>query len=141
MQKFPIDKEWFHQKLGERGYSVRRFAAAMEMDAAALSRMLSGQRNMSAEEQDKIARLLRLSLTDIAEHRGQGRKGFEEVGQAGYEAEMPKPSRSAAKSSVGKGRSGRHPIFGCMQGTMNIPNDLDLTAPADPDWAKVYDDE
>jgi len=33
------------------------------------------------------------------------------------------------------------PIFGCMKGTMTIPSDLDLTAPADPDWGKVYDDE
>jgi hypothetical protein len=33
------------------------------------------------------------------------------------------------------------PIFGCMKGTMTIPVDLDLTAPADPDWGKVYEDE
>ncbi len=33
------------------------------------------------------------------------------------------------------------PIFGCMKGTMTIPSDLDLTAPADPDWGKVYEDE
>ena len=32
------------------------------------------------------------------------------------------------------------PIFGCMKGTMTIPPDLDLTAPADPDWGKVYQD-
>jgi hypothetical protein len=31
------------------------------------------------------------------------------------------------------------PIFGCMKGTMTIPPDLDLTAPADPDWGKVYE--
>lgn len=34
----------------------------------------------------------------------------------------------------------RDPIFGCMKGTMTIPPDLDLTAPADPDWSKVYQD-
>jgi hypothetical protein len=32
------------------------------------------------------------------------------------------------------------PIFGCMKGTMTIPADLDLTAPADPEWGKVYED-
>lgn len=32
------------------------------------------------------------------------------------------------------------PIFGCMKGTMTIPPDLDLTAPVDPEWAKVYED-
>lgn len=34
----------------------------------------------------------------------------------------------------------RDPIFGCMKGTMTIPADLDLTAPADPEWGKVYED-
>ena len=32
------------------------------------------------------------------------------------------------------------PIFGCMKGTMTIPPDLDLTAPTDPEWGKVYED-
>ncbi len=32
------------------------------------------------------------------------------------------------------------PIFGCMRGTMRIPADLDLTAPVDRDWGKVYED-
>jgi hypothetical protein len=32
------------------------------------------------------------------------------------------------------------PIFGCMKGTMTIPADLDLTAPADPEWARAYQD-
>ncbi len=31
--------------------------------------------------------------------------------------------------------TGRHPVFGCMKGTMTIRADLDLTDPADPDWA------
>ena len=32
------------------------------------------------------------------------------------------------------------PIFGCMKGTMIIPPDLDLTAPVDIEWGKVYED-
>lgn len=35
----------------------------------------------------------------------------------------------------------RDPIFGCMKGTMTIPADLDLTAPADPEWGKVYEND
>ena len=31
------------------------------------------------------------------------------------------------------------PIFGCMKGTMTIPNGLDLTAPVDLDWGRVYE--
>jgi len=30
----------------------------------------------------------------------------------------------------------RHPMFGCMKGLITIPDDLDLTEPADPDWGK-----
>ena len=33
----------------------------------------------------------------------------------------------------------RHPIFGCMKGTLTIIPDVDLTEPADPDWGKVYE--
>ena len=31
----------------------------------------------------------------------------------------------------------RHPIFGCMKGLITIPDDLDLTEPADPDWGDI----
>jgi hypothetical protein len=31
-------------------------------------------------------------------------------------------------------QSGQHPLFGCMEGLITIPDDIDLTAPADPDW-------
>jgi hypothetical protein len=33
----------------------------------------------------------------------------------------------------------RHPIFGCMKGTLTLRPDVDLTEPADPEWGKVYD--
>lgn len=32
-------------------------------------------------------------------------------------------------------------IFGCMKGTLTILPGVDLTAPADPDWGKVYEGE
>lgn len=35
----------------------------------------------------------------------------------------------------------RHPIFGFMKGTISVMPGVDLTAPADPDWGKVYEDE
>lgn len=31
----------------------------------------------------------------------------------------------------------RHPIFGLMKGTVTLRADVDLTAPADPDWAAL----
>ena len=33
------------------------------------------------------------------------------------------------------------PLFGCMKGTTNISEGIDLTEPADPDWGKVYDEQ
>lgn len=33
----------------------------------------------------------------------------------------------------------RHPIFGALKGSVYIPEGVDLTEPADPDWGKVYE--
>jgi len=35
----------------------------------------------------------------------------------------------------------RHPVFGCMKGTVTIPDDVDLTEPADPDWARLIEEK
>ena len=32
---------------------------------------------------------------------------------------------------------GRHPIFGCMKGTVTMVPDFDPTAPADPEWGAL----
>lgn len=37
---------------------------------------------------------------------------------------------ASSKSSVG----GKHPLFGCLKGTVTYAGDLDLTSPADPAW-------
>jgi hypothetical protein len=34
-------------------------------------------------------------------------------------------------------KPGRHPLFGCMKGTVHIPEGVDLTSPADPEWANI----
>ncbi len=35
----------------------------------------------------------------------------------------------------------KNPIFGCMKGTVTIPENVDLTEPADPNWARIVDEE
>ena len=35
---------------------------------------------------------------------------------------------------------GEDPLFGCMAGTLTLLPDYDYTAPAHPEWGKVYDD-
>ena len=36
-------------------------------------------------------------------------------------------------------KSGQHPIFGALKGSVFIPEGVDLTEPADPDWGRVYE--
>jgi hypothetical protein len=60
-------------------------------------------------------------LTFVADEQS---KGFEEMEQA---------------KLIGAGK--RHPLFGSMKGTSIIASGVDLTEPADPSWAKVYDDD
>ena len=52
------------------------------------------------------------------------------------------PTGSSPRGGTGsKGAArGRHPILGCMKGTLTILPGVDLTAPADSDWGKVYED-
>jgi len=52
---------------------------------------------------------------------------------------MFKKVPGAAKAKTGRGREGEHPLFGALKGTLTIPADLDLTQPADPEWADHLD--
>jgi hypothetical protein len=36
-------------------------------------------------------------------------------------------------------KAGHHPMFGALKGSVYIPEGVDLTEPADPDWGKVYE--
>jgi hypothetical protein len=36
-------------------------------------------------------------------------------------------------------KTGQHPIIGALRGSVYIPEGVDLTEPADPDWGKVYE--
>lgn len=36
-------------------------------------------------------------------------------------------------------KAGRHPLFGALKGLIRVPQGVDLTEPADPDWGKVYE--
>ncbi|HEX3179777.1 MAG TPA: hypothetical protein VHR44_00725 [Beijerinckiaceae bacterium] len=45
------------------------------------------------------------------------------------------PNHNDGDSAAGPGGEPQaHPIVGCMKGTVRIPEGVDLTAPADPDW-------
>jgi transcriptional regulator with XRE-family HTH domain len=155
-----IDTAWFHQRLDARSQSVRGLARYLNIDASAASRMLRGERKMSAYEQDQVAAFLGVTIEEVALHRRGELLGFSERKQADYAADVqPSPEVSSAKMfteadviySDGKqwmeGDEGElielHPIFGCMKGTMTVMPGVDLTAPMDWDeeWGeKLYNE-
>jgi len=151
-----IDTQWFLKQLALSGKSQSGLARALGLDKSAVSRLLKGERKMSADEQDEIAAFLSVALNEVAVHRRSKPSGFSEEKQAAYQPD-PKPDRPQVEMFSESDiifKDGKrwmemedgvllelHPAFGCMKGTMTIPDDLDLTAPVDPDWGKVYDDD
>lgn len=65
-----IDKDWFMQQLQDQKKSVRGMARFMDLDASAVSRMLSGERRMKTEEAAQIARFLGSPLKEVLSHAG-----------------------------------------------------------------------
>ncbi len=157
-----IDSAWFYEKLSQRDASLRDMARFMGLDPSAVSRMLSGERKMSAEEQDQIADYLAVPLEEVAAHRRGDATGFAENKQAGYESggtgpvlpEEP-PVKMFTEDDVIYKDGKRwmeledgtlievHPAWGCMKGTLTIMPGVDLTAPMDWDeeWGeKLYNE-
>jgi transcriptional regulator with XRE-family HTH domain len=137
MQQF--DTEWFLRQLNLAGKNQSDLARSLEIDRSAVSRLLKGERKMSAEEQDHLADFLGVTIEEIAAHRRGVGRGFEDKKQTKYIGKALEGTKPKQPSTADGAFD--DPIFGCMKGTMTIPPDLDLTAPADPDWGKVYTDE
>jgi hypothetical protein len=47
--------------------------------------------------------------------------------------------QSVAETAKPQTKAGVHPIIGALKGSVFIPEGVDLTEPADPDWGKVYE--
>jgi hypothetical protein len=65
-----VDKAWFADRLAMRKISQRKLAGMMDMDASAMSLMLSGKRKMSAQEAGEVAKLLGVSVEEVMRHAG-----------------------------------------------------------------------
>ncbi|WFU07595.1 helix-turn-helix transcriptional regulator [Rhizobium sp. CB3090] len=139
-RKSSIDRDWFYQKLTSRGETISGLGRFLNIDKSAASRMLAGERKMSAEEQDLIAQFLGVSIVDIAAHRTISQQGFKEMKQPDFTyGHMSSPDMEAGRPAASDEKA--HPIFGCMKGTMTIAADLDLTAPIDVEWSdKLYNE-
>lgn len=65
-----VDTQWFRDKLAARHMSQRGLARAMGLDAAAVSLMLRGKRQMKLQEAAEVARLMGVPAEDILQHAG-----------------------------------------------------------------------
>lgn len=65
-----MDTKWFRDRLADRGMSQRALARHMGLDAAAVSLMLRGRREMKLTEAAEVARLLGVPAEDVIEAAG-----------------------------------------------------------------------
>ena len=65
-----FDRQWFEEKLAERGLNPRVLAAAAGMGEAEIVLVFKDQRELSAEEVGIFADLLGVPPTQIAHHAG-----------------------------------------------------------------------
>ncbi|MET3612072.1 transcriptional regulator with XRE-family HTH domain [Rhizobium aquaticum] len=139
-----IDSEWFYRQLEKDGRSLRAMARALGLDPSAVSRMLKGERKMSADEQDGIAGYLGVSINEVAARRRGEAVGFAEKGQEAFVMD----DRASSQMGIDSNQPGREEqmsyyerVRARMKGTVTIPPGVDVTEPADPEWGRVYDDD
>ncbi|MDG4881815.1 helix-turn-helix transcriptional regulator [Mesorhizobium sp. WSM4884] len=140
-----VDKTWFVNKMKERNLTVRSMAGRMGMHYSALSRTLSGERRMQVDEIRKIAEIFDQPVSEILVHLGSSGAPVDAKPRAAQESRpgfaeghMDFNDTDANEDYIVP-PPGADPLFGCMAGTLKLLPDVDYTAPADPDWGKVYD--
>ena len=70
MAKLNIHGDWFRTKLTEKRRSQRQLARHLELDPAAITLMLRGERRMQLEEARSIAAFLGEPVTDVLRAAG-----------------------------------------------------------------------
>ena len=126
-----LDRKWFFSALERRRQSLRKLAKHMGLDPSAVSRIVSGDRQLKAHEQDQIAAFLGVSPEEVSAHRtgarasGAAEGGLGEMEQTAFKSVIPKQQMS--------------PLFGFMKGTTIVMPGVDLTQPADPDLARIFE--
>ena len=73
-----IDRQWFLNRLQSKQRSARGLARHLEVDASAVSRMLSGKRKMKMNEANAIADFLSAPVEEVLKHAGVA---LDEVGR------------------------------------------------------------
>lgn len=142
-----IDKAWFANQMKEKGLTVRSMASRMNIHYSALSRTLNGERRMQMDEIRRIAEIFDRPISEVWAHLGSS-TGRQSAGGTGRRSGFMEEKMDFKNAPDMSGKSedfivpprGADPLFGCMAGTLTLLPDVDYTAPADPDWGKVYDD-
>ena len=65
-----MNTEWFRQLLAAKKLSQRKLAKLLELDPAAVSLMLRGQRKMTNEEAHQISVILGVAITEVLRQAG-----------------------------------------------------------------------
>lgn len=131
---YTVDKVWFKSRMDHKGMSLRAVARKMGIEPSALSRSLNSERIIKPEEIKQLAEILEQPAAEILEHINMT---TDTVPTAHMEGLGEMPQAQLATQPAHK----RHPLFGSMKGTTIIMPGVDLTQPADPDWARVYEDD
>lgn len=65
-----VDRQWFQNRLRDRGLSQRRLATLMNLNHAAISLFLDNKRGVSVVEAGELARLLGVSINELYKRLG-----------------------------------------------------------------------
>ncbi|TPI47074.1 helix-turn-helix transcriptional regulator [Mesorhizobium sp. B2-9-1] len=141
-----IDKAWFMSRMRERKLTVRSMAVRLGMHYSALSRTFNGERRMQVDEIRKIAEVFDRPVSEILVHLGSSSDPADAKPRPALESEpgfmeghVDFNNDTDVKENYVVPPPGADPLFGCMAGTLKLLPEVDYTAPADPDWGKVYD--
>jgi len=138
-----IDTMWFLEQLDKLNMSQSDLARSLDIHRSAVTRLLSGERRMSVEEQDRIAEIFGVSVAEIAARRNSTASGFGERGQAPFKTEGDLEIQAVAgkERPVDDEDLPDHPIWGSMVGTIKVMPGVDLTAPMEFEWGgKLYNE-
>ena len=119
-----VDRSWFEDRWKRKGLTLRKVALLIDIDASALSRTLSGEREMKLTEVGKIATVLDVEPNEVLTH---------------MQLETGLTGAGASDNENQDARISRHPGFGFMRGLIKIQDGFDITGPfSDETWDEGY---
>jgi hypothetical protein len=139
-----LDGNWLDARLRAAGSNRSGLSKALGKDRSAVTRIVSGARQIKLAEIETVAAHLGCSRDEVVKWAKaatpEQKPGFGEMTQAQFEAKEIGPE-SQPPAEAGMKKHGRHPAFGALKGMITILPGVDLTKPAFEDWKSLYDEE